>query len=75
MLSRAPLARKRSPIPKKMWLSTHPRNFGNHVTVCPSAHPSAPQAYKCKITQITGMATQMQLEVILAGNRTATRVL
>ena len=35
---------------------------------------SAPQAYQCKITQLTGMATQMQLEVILAGNRIATRV-
>ena len=27
-----------------------------------SARPSAPQAYKCKITQKTGMATQMQLD-------------
>ena len=40
-----------------------------------SDHPSAPQAYQCKITQSTGMATQMQLEAILAGNRIATRVL
>ena len=42
------------------------RKCGNlsirHVTV----RPSAPQAYQCKITQSTGMATQMQLEVILA---------
>ena len=36
--------------------------------------PSAPQVYQCKITQSTGMATQMQLEVILTGNRIATRV-
>ena len=38
------------------YLRNHPRNF-------------APQAYQCKITQSTGMATQMQLEVILTGNR------
>ena len=31
----------------------------------PSIHG---QAYQCKVTQSTGMATQMQLEVILAGN-------
>ena len=36
---------------------------------------SAPQAYQCKICQSTGMATQMRLEVILAGNRIPTRVL
>ena len=41
----------------------------------PRDRPTAPQAYQCKITQPTGMATQMQLEVILAGNRIATRVL
>ena len=35
----------------------------------PSDRPSAPQAYQCKITPSTGMETQMQLEVILAGNR------
>ena len=68
------------------WLSqsTHPRKFGNHVTVHrpPTAdrrpltdRPSAPQAYQCKITQSTGVATQTQLEIILAGNRIATRVL
>ena len=38
----------------------------------PSIHG---QAYQCKVTQSTGMATQMQLEVILAGNRIATGVL
>ena len=37
-------------------------------TVRSSDRPSAPQAYHCKVTQSTGMATQMQLEVILAGN-------
>ena len=73
-------ARQRSTMGKKMKQSTHPRKFGNHVTVHrPTAHPRdrpfAPQMYQCKITQSTGMATQMQLEVILAGNRIATRVL
>ena len=29
-----------------------------------SDRPSAPQAYQCKITQSTGMATQMQLKVL-----------
>ena len=41
----------------------------------PSDRPSAPQAYQCKITRSTGMATQIQIEVILAGNRIATGVL
>ena len=41
----------------------------------PTDRPSAPQAYQCKITQSTGLVTQMQLAVILAGNRIATRVL
>ena len=68
-------ARERSPIPKKMRESTHPRNFGNHGTVHPIDHPPAPQAYQCKITQSAGMATQMQLEDISPGNRIATRVL
>ena len=45
--------------------STHPRKFGNNKTVhCPTGRPlicpSAPQAHQCKITQLTGMATQMQ---------------
>ena len=40
----------------------------------PARRPSAPQTDQCKITQPTGMATQMHLEVILAGNRIATRV-
>jgi len=44
----------------EMW-PTHPRHFGNQVTV----RPSASQAHQCKVTQSTGMATQMQLEVIL----------
>ena len=35
---------------------------------------SAPQAYQCKTTQSTEMATQIQLAVILAGNRIATPV-
>ena len=29
-----------------------------------SDRPSAPQAYRCKITQSTGMATQMQHKVL-----------
>ena len=33
---------------KKIWLSMHPRKFGNNVTV---SVPSAPQAYQCEITQ------------------------
>ena len=65
---------ERSPIPRKMWYSTHPRNFGiKSHDLRPIARPSALQAYQFKITQSTGMATQMYLEVILAGNRIATR--
>ena len=72
--------RQRSTMGKKMKLSTHPRKFGTHVTVHrptarPRDRPSAPQANQCKITQSTGMATEMQLVVILAGNRIATGVL
>ena len=29
-----------------------------------SDRPSAPEAYQCKLTQSTGMATQMQLKVL-----------
>ena len=36
--------------------------------------PSASQASHCKVTQSTGMATQMQFEVIWAGDRIAIRV-
>ena len=62
------------------WVSeyTQSRKFGNHVTVHwppTTDRSSAPQACQCKITQSTGMATQLQLEIILAGNRIATRVL
>ena len=32
------------------------------------ARASAPQAYQCKITQSTGMATQMQLKVLFGTN-------
>ena len=58
--SRAPCerARKRSPTPKKIWSSIHPRNFGNRVTVRPSDRSSTPEAYQCKITQLTGMTPQ-----------------
>ena len=70
--------RQRSTVGKKMKQSTHPRKFGNHVTVHrpPARESVCPhQAYQCKITQSTGMATQMQLEVIWSGNRIATDVL
>ena len=36
-----------------------------------SDRPSAPQAYQCKITQSTGMATQMQIPNYLEGNHMA----
>ena len=48
---------QRSTMSKKIWLSKHPRKFGNNVTV---SVPSAPQAYQCEINQSTGIATQMQ---------------
>ena len=38
----------------------------------PSLRPSAPQAYQCKITQLTGMTPQATRGV-LAGNFMATR--
>ena len=51
---------ERSPIPRKMWYSTHPRNFGiKSRDLRPIARPPALQAYQFKITQSTGMATQM----------------
>ena len=55
--------------------STNPRKFGNHTDRPPTVRPLHMHAYQCKITQSTGMTTQMQLEVILAGNRIATRVI
>ena len=39
----------------------------------PPDGPSGPQAYQCKITQSTDMATQMQLKVFLEGNYMAAR--
>ena len=45
------------------------------VSVRPTDRPSTPQAYECRITQPTGMATQMKLEVILVGNCIATHAL
>ena len=50
---------------------------GYHVTVRPPARPTdrptvrTTGIYQYKISQSTGMATQMQLDVILAGNRIA----
>ena len=46
------------------------------MTVLSTARPSVrTTGNQSKITQSTGMATQTQLEVILAENRIATRVL
>ena len=45
---------------KKIWLSMHPRKFGNNVTV---RVPSAPEVYQREISQSTDIATQMQHEV------------
>ena len=41
----------------------HLRHLGSHMTVHPPVRPSAPQAYQCKIIQLRGIATQMELEV------------
>ena len=43
---------EQSPIAKKIWLSIHPRNFGNHVTIgpliCPFICPgSTPSEFLC----------------------------
>ena len=78
-------------MPEKMWQSTYPRNFGNLVTVRSPVRPQQRYTnvkknskmnyfiytshHQSKITQSTRMVTQMQLEVILAKNRIATRVL
>ena len=46
----------------------HPSTLGSHVTVCPPDRPTTRpytlQAHQYKITQSTGMATQMQLKVL-----------
>ena len=44
--------------------STHPRKFGNHVTVHrpPAARPSAPQAYQCLLSHfLAALGTQRKL--------------
>ena len=52
----------------RLSVSPHLKKCGNLpireivVITWPYVRPSAPQAYQCKITQSTGMATQMQLE-------------
>ena len=51
----------------------HPRNFSSHVTIRPPARPSSPRAHQYKITQSTGMATQMQRKVYFERNRVAAR--
>ena len=35
---------------RKFWLSVHLRNFSNHLTVCLSSHPSAPQGNQCNMS-------------------------
>ena len=67
-----------SPIAKEMWQSTHPRKFGNHVTVHraseqASYRPAAPQVYQCKRIQTIGMASQMHIRYYLEGNNMAAR--
>ena len=65
------------PIIDDMWMTHLPSNaviypsekICNHVTVQrppprPTDRPFAAQAYQCKITQSTGIATQMQLKVL-----------
>ena len=53
----------------------HPRNFDSHLTGRPPDRPSAPLAHQYKIIQSSGMATQMQLEVLVQGNRMAAGLL
>ena len=65
--SGAPWVRKWSNLP--IWENLVIRWRYTDRLPLPSDRPSAPQAYQCKITPSTGMETQMQLEVILAGNR------
>ena len=57
------------PIRELLWIGA------GRPHVWPTDCLSAPQAYQCKITKSTVMATQMQLEVILARNRIPTDVL
>ena len=72
--SGAPWVRKWSNLPiRENLVITWP--YTDRPPARASVRPSAPRAYQCKITQSTGMATQMQLAVILAGNRIATDVL
>ena len=35
---------------RKFWLSVHPRNFSNHLTVRLSSRPSAPQGNQCNMS-------------------------
>ena len=48
---------------------------GKFGYLCIREFLSAPQAYQCKITQSTGMPTQMKLEILLPENCMANRVL
>ena len=44
--------RERSSLAKKIWLSIHQRNFGNHVTVRPTVCSSASQGNQCEMSHI-----------------------
>ena len=48
---------QRNTMTKKMWKTTYPRKFGDHVTVRPPDSPYPRQAYQCKISQTTGMVS------------------
>ena len=64
---------QQSTMGNKVKQSTHPKpsekiwQSSDRTPARPQDRPFAQQANQCKITQSAGMATQMQLEVILAG--------
>ena len=55
------------PFKKFLWI------LHDRPTDRPPDRPSGPQAYQCKITQSTGMTTQMQLKVIFGRKYMAAR--
>ena len=42
---------------KIIWLSVHLRNFGSHMSVHLSIHPSAPQGYQCEVASMGASLT------------------
>ena len=54
---------KLSPIAKKIWLSIHLRNFGSHMTVRPSDHPSAPQGNQCELSHYLPSMETLQPDI------------